>query len=223
MDESRRSPTAPAPISAARRVLPAVLLPAVLGAAGLFASAVSERGGAVFYLGTFFTAVVYLVTWLAFGSRRESFASASPGRDVLRGALLGVGLIAVFLLGALVVRDVEVLSGPVDGLLDNARRGILWLTVLTTAVNGVGEELFFRDVAVRRLPWAQRPSRIAAVVLYMLVAASMGVPLLVFAALVIGVATQYEAKRTGALLSPIALHLVWTLGMLLVLPAVITD
>jgi membrane protease YdiL (CAAX protease family) len=203
-------------------VLPAVLLPAVLGAAGLFASAVSERGGAVFYLGTFFTAVVYLVTWLAFGSRRR--ASRAPRRA---GTSCGA---PCWEWGSSPSSSWRARGPRRRGALraggrpaGQRRRGILWLTVLTTAVNGVGEELFFRDVAVRRLPWAQRPSRIAAVVLYMLVTASMGVPLLVFAALVIGVATQYEAKRTGALLSPIALHLVWTLGMLLVLPAVITD
>ncbi|MCP3426208.1 CPBP family glutamic-type intramembrane protease [Rothia sp. AR01] len=202
-------------------VLLGVVLPAVLGAAGLFVSSIGERGGTVFYAGTFFTAVVYIVTWIFFGDRRTSFERAEPITDILRGALIGLALIAVFVVGALMVRDVEVLSGPVDGLLDNARLGIIWLTVLTTTVNGVGEELFFRNVAVHRLPWSENVSRIASVGLYMLVTASMGVPLLIFAALVIGAVAQYEAKRSGALASSITLHLVWTLGMLLVLPPII--
>jgi uncharacterized protein len=181
----------------------------------------AEPGSAIFYGGTFFTAAVYISTWLFLGDRQRFLPQAKPLSDILRGALIGLGFIGIFLVGALLVRNVDLLSAPVDGLLDNARLGVLWLTLLTTAVNGFGEELFFRDVAVRRLPWSEDVSRIVAVGLYMLVTASLGVSLLIFAALVIGGAAQYEAKRTGALVSPITLHLVWSLGMILVLPPII--
>jgi membrane protease YdiL (CAAX protease family) len=200
-----------------------VALPAALGAGGLFVSSMAEPGGAIFYGGTFFTAAVYISTWLFLGDRQRFLPQAKPLSDILRGFLIGLGFIGIFLVGALLVRNVDLLSAPVDRLLDNARLGVLWLTLLTTAVNGFGEELFFRDVAVRRLPWRENVSRVVAVGLYMLVTASMGVPLLIFAALVIGGAAQYEAKRTGALVSPITLHLVWSLGMLLVLPPIIID
>ena len=46
----------------------------------------------------------------------------------------------------------------------------------------------------------------------------MGVPLLVFAAAVLGAVTYFEAARTTRLYSPIAVHLTWSIGMLLILP-----
>ncbi|MGK4187832.1 CPBP family glutamic-type intramembrane protease [Rothia koreensis] len=204
-----------------------VLLPAFLGAAGLLTASLSGKGSALFYVATFFTAAVYVTVWLLGPVRTSSPAECGryrgldgPGwaRGLVRGAGIGLALLAVFALGALVVRSVPVLADPVGALLDNLRQGPLALTILTTAVNGVAEELFFRDVVPHGIQASPRLVAICSVGLYAAVTVAMGVPLLVFAALVIGGATYAEARTTRRLHSPIALHLVWSLGMLVVLP-----
>lgn len=204
-----------------------VLLPAALGAAGLLTASLSGKGSVLFYVATFFTAAVYVTVWLLGPSRTQSLAERGryrgldgPGRarGLLRGAGIGLVLLAVFALGALVVRPIPVLADPVGALLENVHQGPLVLTILTTAVNGVAEELFFRDVVPHSIEGSPRLIAISSVVLYAAVTVAMGVPLLVFAALVIGGATYVEARTTRRLHSPIALHLVWSLGMLVVLP-----
>jgi membrane protease YdiL (CAAX protease family) len=55
----------------------------------------------------------------------------------------------------------------------------------------------------------------------MAVSATMGVPLLVVAAAVLGIVAGVEAQRTQSLTSPIVLHVVWSLSMLLVLPTLL--
>ncbi|WP_308572872.1 hypothetical protein [Corynebacterium sp.] len=44
-----------------------------------------------------------------------------------------------------------------SGLLDNMRHGSVPITLATLVINGVGEELFFRDVARRQLADALSP------------------------------------------------------------------
>lgn len=207
-----------------RRTLVRVALPAVLGAAGLFLSSLATKGSGPFYAATFWTAAVYLAAWWCWGrgstsgTERPASGAARTLRDLGRGIGLGAALLAVFALGALLVRGIPALAEPVNALLDNARLGSLGLTVLTTVVNGVGEELFFRRVVPRWLPLTGTGLAVASVGAYALVTAAMGVPLLVLAAVVIGAAAYREARATGSLVSPVALHLSWSLGMLAVLP-----
>ncbi len=88
-------------------------------------------------------------------------------------------------------------------------------------VNGAGEELVFRDVVPRQLRAMGQSLAQAGVwstLAYCLVTCVMGVPLLVFAAGVLGAVAYFEAAKTGRLYSPIAAHLTWSIGMLLILP-----
>ena len=93
------------------------------------------------------------------------------------GAGIGVALITLFLLGALIVRSIPALAGPVSDLLDNMRHGSAPMTMATLIINGVGEELFFRDVARHALSdvSSPTPSLIAQVSVYIAVTAAMGV------------------------------------------------
>ncbi|NLJ53774.1 MAG: hypothetical protein GX344_06530 [Intrasporangiaceae bacterium] len=52
----------------------------------------------------------------------------------------------------------------------------------------------------------------------MLVTAASGIPLLVFAAVILGVAVGLQRRVTGGVLAPIITHLIWSLGMLFLLP-----
>ena len=196
------------------------LAPCALGALGLFLARRAGDGTAGFYWATAFTAVVYAAAWWLWGNR-QAFMGPKKLIDVLRGALIGAALALVFVLGALVVQHIPFLAGPAAELLDTPDKGGYALTLLVLVVNGIGEELVFRDVVPRQLQGMGQSVVQAGVwstLVYCLVTCVMGVPLLVFAAGVLGAVAYFEAAKTGRLYSPIAVHLTWSIGMLLILP-----
>ncbi|SIK58567.1 abortive infection protein [Mycobacteroides abscessus subsp. abscessus] len=204
-----------------QQVLGAVLIPALAAAIGLGIASAAPDGGLVFYIATFAVAAVYFITWSLCPRSHPAFLAQRAGKDALRGLGIGIGLLLIFLAGAFLVRYIPVLAGPVDALLDNARYGLLWVTILTTAINGVGEEVFFRRIAMDYLPGTWRTRALISLVLYIAVTAAMGVPLLALAAIAVGVPAALEARRTGSLVSACVLHISWSLGMLLILPHLI--
>ena len=196
------------------------LAPCALGALGLFLARRAGDGTAGFYWATAFTAVVYAAAWWLWGNR-QAFMGPKKLIDVLRGALIGAALALVFVFGALVVQHIPFLAGPAAELLDTPDKGGYALTLLVLVVNGIGEELVFRDVVPRQLRGMGQSVVQAGVwstLVYCLVTCVMGVPLLVFAAGVLGAVTYYESVKTGRLYSPVAVHLTWSIGMLLILP-----
>ena len=211
----------PTPHSARRGMLWRIIIPALLGAAGLFISAQAPAGSVQFYLATFFTAAIWLGSWLLWGNR-QCFSGHAP-RELTRGAAIGIALIALFILGALIVRHIPMLAGPVSDLLDNMRHGSVPITLATLVINGVGEELFFRDVARRQLAdvLSPTPAILAQLALYIAVTAAMGIPLLLVASVLIGGIAALEARRADSLISATTLHLVWSTGMAFLLPVVI--
>lgn len=199
-----------------------VVLPAILGAIGLFFSSQAPAGSVGFYVATFFTAAIWLGTWGLWGDR--ACFRGHPPNELARGAAIGIGLIALFIAGALMVRLIPFLAAPVNDLLDNMRHGAVPLTIATLIINGIGEELFFRDVArhglariwsLTRKPYA---SLIAQVGLYIAVTAAMGIPLLLVASVLIGGIAALETRRAGNLISATTLHLIWSTGMAFLLP-----
>ncbi|GAA3512259.1 CPBP family intramembrane metalloprotease [Corynebacterium pilbarense] len=196
------------------------LAPCALGALGLFLARRAGDGTAGFYWATAFTAVVYAAAWWLWGNR-QAFMGPRKLIDVLRGALIGAALALVFVLGALVVQHIPFLAGPAAELLDTPDKGGYALTLLVLVVNGIGEELVFRDVVPRQLRGMGQSAVQAGVwstLVYCLVTCVMGVPLLVFAAGALGAVAYCEAAKTGRLYSPVAVHLTWSIGMLLILP-----
>lgn len=196
------------------------LVPCALGALGLFLARLAGDGTAGFYWATAFTAVVYAAAWWLWGNR-QAFMGPEKLIDVLRGTLIGATLALVFVLGALVVQHIPVLAGPAAELLQTPNKGGYFLTLLVLVVNGAGEEMVFRDAVPRQLGGMGQSVVQAGVwstLVYCLVTFVMGVPLLVFAAGVLGAVAYLEAAKTGRLYSPIAVHLTWSIGMLLILP-----
>lgn len=200
-----------------RRVVAVVTL--AVGAVSLALALRIEPGDPRFYLATLGVAAVWAVGALASGRLHVGRAHTRDrdlARPVVQSLALGGCLLVVFLLGAFVIAPVDVLRGPVDDLLDHARVGSLLLVALVTAVNGVAEELFFRGglyAAVGR----QHAVAVTTVV-YALTTVGTGVPLLVLAAASLGLVTGLQRRVTGGVLGPIVTHLVWSLGMLLLLP-----
>ena len=58
-------------------------------------------------------------------------------------------------------------------------------------------------------------------VVYTLVTATSGIPLLVFAAALVGLVVAFQRRVTGGILGPAITHLTWSLGMLYLLPPVL--
>lgn len=204
-----------------KQIIGVIILPAIAAATGLGIASAAPDGGLVFYFATFAVAAVYFVAWAFCSRSHPAFILDRAGKDAVRGLGIGISLLLVFLVGAFLVRYIPVLAEPVHSLLDNARYGPLWITILTTAINGVGEEIFFRRIAMDYLPGSWRFRALTSLMLYIAVTAAMGVPLLALAAIAVGVPAALEARRTKSLVSACVLHISWSLGMLLILPHLI--
>ncbi len=198
----------------------AVIVTGVLASAALAWSLRIEAGDPWFYPATFILAAIYIVGSLVavrlVGSRFRWHASRRGIRDAVVG---GVLLALVFFAGAFLVRFIPFLRDPVDELLDHARVGSLVFVLITTVVNGVAEEMFYRGALWRAVKPGYR--MIVTTVLYTAVTALAGVPLLAFAAAALGVLVAVLRERTQSLTPPIIAHLIWSVSMLVVLPQVV--
>lgn len=190
----------------------------LLALALLITSALAADGSPLFLAATFSVATLYIASWLLWGSPRTTFRANSAARDAARGTLLGVLLAAIFLGSALVVREIPALAGPAHDLLNNTREGVPALALTTLLVNGVAEEVFYRRTLIRHLAHSRGLAIAGAMLLYMMTAAGLGVPLLVAAAIPMGALTHWEAEKTRSLVSPIFVHIAWSLGMFFLLP-----
>jgi membrane protease YdiL (CAAX protease family) len=182
-----------------------------------------KPGDPLFYLAGGLLAVVWGGGAVLSGALRLGRAHTRSGRrtalPIVQSLALGALLLGIFLGGAALIARVPVLRRPVDDLLDHAQLGSLALVMAITAVNGIAEELYFRGAlyAAVNPRWAVAVTTVA----YVVVTIFSGVPLLVLAALVLGLITGLQRRVTGGILGPIVTHLVWSLGMLLLLPAVL--
>ena len=214
-DEIELALAEPDPVRHRRRVVVAVTL--VLDAVLLALSLRIQPGDAAFYPATFGLAVILLGgAWLARPKLRHDLGEeARPGPQVVTGLVVGAVLLVVFLVGAVVVAQVPSQSGPVRQLLAHATEGSLPIVLAITVVNGFAEEAFYRgalyDATFGRLAIP------LTTVLYTVVTALSGIPLLALAAFALGVVAAVLRRLTRGILAPIAAHLVWSVGMLLLL------
>jgi hypothetical protein len=199
-----------------RRIVTAVAT--VVGAAVLGWSLNVEPGSTTFYVASLVLAAVWGVgAWASGPLRLGRVGPTSPGvRPVVPAVVLGGVLAAMFLVGGILVREIAVLEGAVNGVLAYAREGASLLVIGVTVANAVTEELFFRGAL-----FAAVPARMAVGVttgVYALASAASGNAMLAFAALVLGLVTALERRATGGVLAPMLTHVTWSLLMLLVLP-----
>jgi membrane protease YdiL (CAAX protease family) len=131
---------------------------------------------------------------------------------VVYGALL-TGL---FVVGGLVVRQVPWLDGQVRHVVDHAQHGSVPLLMLVTALNGVAEELFFRGALYAA---STRSPVVVTTIAYTAVTLATGNLMLAFAAMVLGLLVGFERRATGGVQAPIITHVLWSVSMLFVLPA----
>lgn len=178
-------------------------------------------GDPLFYPATLALAGVLLVGALAAGRPpRDPSVPASVSRDAVTGLGAGAVLLLVFLVGAGIVAQVPFLKTPVQQLLDHASVGSLPIVLAITAVNGVAEELFYRR-ALYDATAARHPILLTTVV-YTAVTALSGIPLLALAAALLGLTCALLRRWTSGVVAPVLAHLVWSLGMLLLLDPTLT-
>jgi hypothetical protein len=130
--------------------------------------------------------------------------------------VIGLALAAVFVAGALVVRQVPALNAAVDHVLAHADGAALVPAVLAAVLNGVAEEVYFRGGLYAVLT-AHRPV-LTSTVVYVVATAATGNPMLVFASATVGAVLAVERRATGGILAPVLTHVTWSTLMLFVLP-----
>jgi CAAX protease family protein len=189
----------------------------VLGGLVLGFSLRIQPGSAWFYAATLVLAAIWTVGAFASGPLHLGRIAHSSGlrRPVVTPILLGLGLVGVFMLGGLVVRQVPFLDEQVRSVLDHANEGSWPLLVLITAVNGVAEELFFRGAAYAATP--RYPVAVTTVA-YTLATLATGNVMLAFAAVLLGVLVGLQRRASGGILGPILTHVTWSVSMLFLLP-----
>jgi membrane protease YdiL (CAAX protease family) len=138
-------------------------------------------------------------------------------RPVLMPLVVGATLAGVFVLGALIVREIPPLRDSVDDVSAYAAYGNLAAVTVITAVTGIAEEIFFRGglyAAVGR----RHPVAISTAA-YVLATVATGNVMMVFAAAVVGVVLGLQRRTSGGILAPMIAHVTWSLPMLYLLPA----
>ncbi|MDO9495918.1 MAG: type II CAAX endopeptidase family protein [Nocardioides sp.] len=189
----------------------------LLGAAVLGVSLRIEPGSGWFYPATFGLAAVWAVGAFAsgplhLGRIRHGEAHVRP---VVTPILIGLAFAGVFVVGALLVRQIEPLERQVSSVLDFADQGSLPLVLVITTVNGIAEELFFRGAVYAAIP---RHPVVWTTVAYAVATLATGNVMLSFAAVLLGVLVGLQRRASGGILAPILTHCTWSTAMLFALP-----
>jgi membrane protease YdiL (CAAX protease family) len=199
-----------------RQVVAAVVV--LVGAIVLGWSLRLEPGGNTFYV----AAVLLAGIWAAgaFLSGRLHLGRIAGGtemfvRPILAPILLGLLLVGVFVLGSLVVREIDPLADYVSSVLAYADEGSLTVLAVITFFNGIAEELFFRGAMYAAIP---RHPVLWTTLAYVVATLATGNVMLGFAAIVLGAVCGLERRASGGVLAPILTHITWSLSMLFVLP-----
>ena len=204
-----------------RRIV--VVITLLVGAAVLTWALRIEPGDPTFYTATFALAAVWAIGAFASGPLHLGRGHTRDGKDTSRAVVqslaLGALLLGLFMVGAVVVAQVPLLRDPVQELLDHAVYGSLAVVTLITMVNGIAEELYFRGALYAAV--GRRHAVAITTVVYTLVTATSGIPLLIFAAALVGLVVAFQRRVTGGILGPAITHLTWSLGMLFLLPPVL--
>lgn len=190
----------------------------VVGGVVLGLSLRLEPGSPWFYVASLGLSSIWAAGAFASGPLHLGRIMHSEGlrRPVAAPFLLGLALAAVFVAGALVVREIPWLARQVGDVTAFADQGALPLLVLITAATGAAEELFFRGAAYAATP---RHPVLVTTALYTLATYATGNVMLTFAAVILGLLVGLQRRASGGILAPIITHLTWSLTMLFALPA----
>jgi uncharacterized protein len=201
-----------------RRIVVAIFV--VIGAVLLGILLTTHPGSAAFYWVTLGLAAVWTVGAFASGPLHLGSIKlrGRNQRPVITGTGIGLLLGALFVLGGLVAREIPAINNHIVRVLEFANQGTLSVVVLIMVVNGIAEELFFRGALYTAL--GRRYPLLISTVLYVAAVAATRNPMLVFAAIVVGLVCAFERRATGGILAPMLTHVFWGLVIVLALPPV---
>jgi hypothetical protein len=193
----------------------------VVGATLLGLSLAAKPGDRSFYLLTFAVAATWLLGGVLSGPLHLGYVSfrGTLRRPVITPVVIGSVVAGVFLVGALIVREIGPLRDYVENVLAHARKGNLALVTVVTLVNGAAEEVFFRGALYAAI--GRRHPVLICTVVYTLVTVATGNPMLVFAALTLGTVLALQRRASGGILAPMLTHMTWSAIMLFVLPTLL--
>ncbi|HWC24685.1 MAG TPA: CPBP family intramembrane glutamic endopeptidase [Flexivirga sp.] len=140
---------------------------------------------------------------------------------VLQPAAVGAVTVGVFTAGALVGSRLPFVRDRMADVLDHARKGPLPTVAGLALLTGATEELFFRGALYDVAAHLGLPVLATTTALHMAVTTATGNPMLVLASGLLSTLTGLERARTGSVVAPVVLHVVWSAGMLLVLPPIV--
>ncbi|MDQ2838182.1 MAG: CPBP family intramembrane metalloprotease [Actinomycetota bacterium] len=190
----------------------------VLGSVLLGISLSARPGDRSFYALTGALAAVWVLGAFASGPLhlgRIDFRGTLR-RPILTPIAIGLLAAAVFVLGALVVRQIGPLRDYTENVLAHARYGSLVLVTVLTVLNGITEEIFFRGALYAAI--GNRRPVLVSTVIYAIATLATGNPMLVFAAATLGVVLALQRRASGGVLAPILTHVTWSAAMLFALP-----
>src|SRR6195952_1590168 len=199
-----------------RRIVVAVVV--VLGATLLGISLSVRPADPAFYPLTLGLAALWVIGGFASGPLHLGWEDSPRGlrRPILVPVLLGLAAAAVFVLGALVVRDIGPVHRLGNSVLAHARFGSTSVVLLIAVLNGIAEEVFFRGALFAAI--GRRWPVLISTVVYTVVTVASGNFMLVFAALTLGLVLGLERRATGGIMAPILTHVTWSLVMFFALP-----
>jgi membrane protease YdiL (CAAX protease family) len=202
-----------------RRIVAAITL--AIGMSLLGFSLATEPGSPWFYPLTLAVAVTWVVGGLLSGPLYLGYIPfrGALRRPIVTPILLGLASAAVFVLGALLVRQIEPLRDFVRHVLAHAQQGNLALIAVITLLNGAAEEVFFRGALYAAI--GRRYPVLISTIIYAIVTIATGNPMLIFAAVVMGFLFGLQRRASGGILASMLTHLTWSTVMLLALPPII--
>lgn len=152
------------------------------------------------------------------GSSRTRVGT-QDGRGILQALIIGLLLLAVLVAVAALIAPFPALRDPLVGLLDRASYGLMPVVVGLTVLNCIGEEIFFRGALYAAV--GGRQALLVTTLVYAVITIPTGQPLMVLAAAFLGFVTGLLRRVTGGVVAPIVVHLIWSMGVLFVLPLVV--
>lgn len=186
---------------------------AACGAVVLAWSLRTEPGSSAFYVASLLLAVIW--TGGAFLAGRLPWRGDSWRTTVAWGCGAGVGLSAIFSLGALIARELTFAAGPIEDVLAYANRGSLLAVLAVALAAGFGEELYFRGALFDQVGRHRLAITTAAYTVVTLVTGNL---MLTLAAALVGLVAGMVRLRTGSVSAAVLTHLTWSIAMIAFLP-----
>lgn len=204
-----------------RRVVTGV---SVVGAGMLGASLSTPPGSRRFYVLSLTTAGMWTAGSLLSGPLHLGWIQHRDEqlrRPLVVPVATGVGAFGVFYAGALVSRRIPFLRRAISRILSFADEGDNSLVMLTTLVNGVAEELFFRGALYQAFD--RRHPVLSSTGAYTLTTVATRNPALMLAAGAMGSLFALQRRASGGIQAPTLTHVTWSTLMVRFLPPLFRD